>query len=336
MTSPTAATARRPDASWAAGGLGVALLSAAAFGTSGTLAKGLLASGWSPAAAVGVRLAGGALVLAVPALLALRGRWAAARANAGFVTSYGLVAMVGVQLCAFSALATLSVGVALLLEYLGVVLVVLWLWARHGRRPRPWTVAGVALSVAGLLLVLDVAGGVRADVTGVLGALAAAVGLAGYFLMSARPVPGLPPLALAAGGMLVAAAAVTVAGALGLVPLHVAAEDVALAGTTVPWWAPVVGLCIVSAATAYAAGIVAGRRLGAKLAGFVGLTEVQVAVLFAGLLLGELPLPVQLAGGVLVVAGVVAVKYDEVRGPRRRLLPLGPGSASAPQCAPAR
>jgi drug/metabolite transporter (DMT)-like permease len=43
----------------------------------------------------------------------------------------------------------------------------------------------------------------------------------------------------------------------------------------------------------------------------VALTEVLMAVLFAWLLLGQLPLPVQLAGGVLVLAGVVVVKAGE-------------------------
>jgi drug/metabolite transporter (DMT)-like permease len=47
-------------------------------------------------------------------------------------------------------------------------------------------------------------------------------------------------------------------------------------------------------------------------ASFVGLTEVLFAVLFAWLLLGELPAPVQLAGGVLIIAGVVAVRVGEL------------------------
>ena len=38
-------------------------------------------------------------------------------------------------------------------------------------------------------------------------------------------------------------------------------------------------------------------------------------LLFAWLLLGELPLPVQLLGGAFVVAGVVAVRYDELTRP---------------------
>ena len=57
------------------GGLLAALLSAAVFGTSGSFAWALLDAGWSPGAAVTVRISGAAVVLAVPAAIALRGRW---------------------------------------------------------------------------------------------------------------------------------------------------------------------------------------------------------------------------------------------------------------------
>ena len=64
-------------------------------------------------------------------------------------------------------------------------------------------------------------------------------------------------------------------------------------------------LGVVTAALAYVTGIAATRRLGARLASFVALSEVLAALVFAWLLLGEVPRGVQLLGGVLVVAGVV-------------------------------
>ena len=51
-------------------GIWLAIVSAAAFGTSGALAKSLLETGWSPGAAVTVRISGAALVLLVVELLA--------------------------------------------------------------------------------------------------------------------------------------------------------------------------------------------------------------------------------------------------------------------------
>ena len=78
---------------------------------------------------------------------------------------------------------------------------------------------------------------------------------------------------------------------------------------------------------AYVAGIAAARVLGARLASFVGLSEVLFAIVFAWLLLGQTPAPVQLVGGLLVLAGIGLVRLDELRGPVARQ-PAGPRPAS--------
>src|SRR6188508_1040138 len=53
-------------------GLGFALVSAASFGLSGALARGLMDAGWSAASAVAVRVLVGALVLVPAAAVTLR------------------------------------------------------------------------------------------------------------------------------------------------------------------------------------------------------------------------------------------------------------------------
>ncbi len=292
-------------------GLLFALLSAAAFGTSGSFAKGLLASGWTPAAAVTWRVGVGAVVMAVPGILAMRGRWHLMRRGWPSMVLFGLIAVAGCQLAYFLAVERLSVAVALLLEYLGVVLVVAWLWLRRGERPRALTLIGAGVAIAGLVLVLDVFGAVKVDLVGVLWGLAAAVGLATFFVISADARHGLPPVVVAAGGLSVGALALLLAGIVGIVPTAWNTADVLLAGVSVPWWLDVAGLGLVAAAFAYLAGITASRRLGSKLASFVGLAEVLFAVLWAWLLLGEMPFPVQLLGGAFILAGVVLVKLDE-------------------------
>ena len=73
----------------------------------------------------------------------------------------------------------------------------------------------------------------------------------------------------------------------------------------------VLALGLVTAAIAYVTGIEAGRRLGSRLSSFVALLEVLMALVFAWLLLGELPRGVQLAGGLFVLCGVVVVKLGE-------------------------
>jgi drug/metabolite transporter (DMT)-like permease len=295
-------------------GLALALLSAGTFGTSGTFASSLIGAGWSPAAAVTIRIAVSALVLTVPALLQLRGRWALLRRGAGRVAAYGLIAVAGCQLFYFNAIQRMPVGVALLLEYLGAVLVVGWLWLRHGQRPRRLTVAGAVMAIAGLAMVLDLAGSARINPAGAMWGLLAAVGLAVYFLLSAAAdAEPLPPIAMAWAGMCIGAAALAALGWTGVLPMTATARNVDFLGHQVSWVVPVLGLSLVAAVIAYVAGIGAARRLGAKLASFIGLAEVLFAVLFAWLLLGQLPSAVQFAGGAFILAGVALVRADELR-----------------------
>lgn len=294
-------------------GLGFALLSAATFGSSGTFATSLEDSGWSPAAAVTARIVIAALVLTAPALYVLRGKWALLLTTSRSTLPYGLIAVAACQLCYFNAVQRLSVGVALLLEYLGILLVVCWLWIRHGRRPRRLTVAGSVAAIFGLILILNLTGTQRLDLVGVLWGLGAAVGLAVYFVLSADTGNELPPIAFAWAGMVVGGVSLMILGAVRAVPLRIQTGPVQFLHYRTSWLVPVLGLSLIAAVVSYAVGIRAARLLGAKLASFVGLSEVLFAVLFAWLLLGQLPRNSQLLGGVFIVGGVALVRIDELR-----------------------
>jgi drug/metabolite transporter (DMT)-like permease len=294
-------------------GLAFAVLAAASFGLSGALAAGLLDAGWSPAALVICRLGVGALTLAVPALVALRGRWHLLRANAGFLLAFGLVAGAGVQFAYFNAIDRLPVAIAILIEYAAPVAVVGWLWARHQQTPTRLTVAGAGVAIAGLLLVLDVLSVGSVDGLGVLWALGGMVGCAFFFVVSSGEDNGLPPIVLAAGGLVVGTFALGLAGLCGLVDLSAGTGDATYNDVSVPWWLPVLALGLVTAAVAYLSGILASRALGARLASFVALLEVLFSVVFAWALLGELPGAVQLLGGVLLLGGVIIVRAGEPR-----------------------
>jgi drug/metabolite transporter (DMT)-like permease len=295
------------------GGFGFALLSASSFGLSGVLGKGLLETGWTAGAAVLLRVTVAALVLSVPTVIRLRGSWSALRRHAWLVVAFGLVPVAGTQFCFFQAVARLPVGIALLLEYTAPVAIIVWLWARHGHAPSRLTVVGAAVAIAGLLLVLDLVSGQAVDLVGTIWALIGMVGAATYFVLGAHDARGLPPIALAGGGMVVGAVGLAVGGLLGLVPMRGSASAVSLGGHLLPWWADVLALGVLTAALAYASGIAASRRLGSRLASFVALTEVLFALVFAWLLLGELPRPVQLLGGLVLIVGVVVVKLGEGR-----------------------
>jgi drug/metabolite transporter (DMT)-like permease len=297
-------------------GLALGLLSAMAFGTSGTFGSSLIGAGWSPAGAVLARVIVAALALTVPAVITMRGRWGLLRRSARLVVVYGLVGVAACQVCYFNALAHMDVGISILLEYMGIVLIVAWLWARHGQRPRPLTVLGGVAALGGLGLMLDLSGGGGVSLVGVLWALAAAVAMAVYFFQSSQTTSAdggaaLPPVALTWGGMVTGAAAIALLGAVGISPLRFSAADVTLAHAQVSWLLPVLGLGVLAAAVAYVTGIGAARRLGAKLGSFVAMAEVLFAAGFAWLLLHQVPTEMQYLGGALILAGVIAVRLDE-------------------------
>lgn len=312
-------------------GLLFAVGSALAFGSSGPFAKALMEAGWSPTAAVTARLAGGAAAMVVFASVMRPSWFREARDHARTVVIYGLVPIAGAQLCYYNAVSELSVGVALLLEYTAPILVVGWLWITTRHRPTNLTLAGVALAVAGITLVLGLLGPDGPDATevnlvGVGWGLAAAVCAACYFLMSGKIVAqgpdgrsGLHPISLAAAGLVVGAAAVGLIGASGAMPLTFTANDTVVAGATTSWVVPVIAIALIPTAVAYLLGIVGVARLRPRFASLVGLSEVLFAVLAAWVLLGEAVTPTQAVGGAIVLIGLALAR----QGDRSEARPTG-------------
>ena len=295
-------------------GLLLAVGSAFAFGSSGPFAKSLMEAGWSPTAAVTARLAGGALLMAVFATIVKPDWFREARQHGKTVVAYGVIPIAGAQLCYFNAVAHLSVGVALLLEYTAPILVVGWLWATTRRRPSSLTLTGVALAIAGIMLVLNVFSGAHINLIGVGWALAAAVCAACYFLMSSSVTTdgdGLNSITLATAGLIVGAAAVATLGVSGLMPLTFATNDAVVAGFTTSWLVPVIALALLPTAIAYTLGIMAIARLQPRFASLVGLSEVMFAVLAAWVLLGEAVTMTQAIGGVVVLVGLTLARQGD-------------------------
>ena len=292
------------------GGLTLALFSASSFGLSGSLARSLLVLGWSPAAVVATRVGGAFLILLIPCLVLLRRIGLPTRGQSLRMLAYGVVAIALAQLCYFSAVQHLSVGVALLLEYLAPVMLIAWHWARTQRRPARPVLAGAGLSIVGLAFVLDLRTGLTLNPVGVVWALGAAVCLSAYFLLSEDNGSDAPihPLLLTTAGTGIGAGVLLAAAAAGMLPLAASTGVTILADQSVSWWLPVMVLILISSVLAYPSGIVAVRRLGSSLASFVSLIEVLFAVGFAFVLLGQRPGPMQLVGGALILAGIALVQ----------------------------
>lgn len=296
----------------------MAILAAASFGSSGAMAKSLLEAGWSSGAATLARLTGAALVLSVVAVVRLRGQLRIPARSVRALVLYGLVAMAGAQLAFFSAIRTLDVGVAMLLEFLAPVMLLTWSSLRTRTLPGVPTLLGAASTLVGLAFVLELTGSASLDPVGVAWGLVGALCVCGFYILSERQEVGLPPLLMAAGGTVVGALVIAAAGLLGFLPITFVATEVSLSGASVSWLVPAAWMALVSTVTAYLSGIGAVIRLGTRQASFIGLTEVLMAVLFAWVILAELPGPSQLVGGLFIVGGIVVIRRHEQDAPPQR------------------
>ena len=322
-------TAARTKA-WA---LSLAVLSAVCFGSSGPFAKALINAGLSPLQAVWLRVAGAALVL-VPLTLAVRGAagFRPPRRAIAPLLLFGAAGVAGCQACYFVAAARLPVGVAILLEYTGPILLVGWI--RFVRRvPVPRAAAlGVVIALAGVACVVQVWAGLRLDGIGLLAGLGAAVCQAAYFLLAERMGTGTDPLVLTSVGFVVGAAVLTTVAAPWSIPWEMLPAEVTFAGGQAPAWLITAWIVTVSTVIAYLTSVLAVRRLSAPVAAAVAYPEAVAAAVFAWLILGEHLTPVQIAGGMIVLVGAfVAQRAVSAREPVAAAGAVGPAvSARAP------
>jgi len=291
-------------------GLIAAAVSFISFGTSGAFVKPLLEAGWSPAAAVTARALTAGLVLLPFVIVLMRGRWALLWQARWPVLGMGLVGVAITQVLYFAAIQRIPVATALLIEFLAPLILVGFTWAVSRRTPAPVVLIGSVLAVGGLVLVIGPGAIQAVDPIGLAAAFGAAIGCSVYFLVAARPNNGLPPVALAGAGLLLAAPVLAVVGATGLLPFTATFGDVPLFGTPTAWWVPLLVVAVVGTALAYASGITASGILGSRLASFIALLEVVSASLFAWLLLGEGLAPLQLLGGLLILGGIASVRAE--------------------------
>jgi drug/metabolite transporter (DMT)-like permease len=285
-------------------GLPLAVGAAICFGVSGPLAKTLTQAGWSTGGIVLTRLSVAAVAAAFVAQWFEPDWWRGVWRHKRGVALYGLISMAASPFCFFSAAQHMSVGIALMLEYLSPVVVIAWLWVSARIRPSAAVLTGVAVALVGALAVLGVFTGASIDGAGVLWGLAAASANAAYFILGHRFSDRVAPTALAAGGLLFGVMGMGVFVALGFAPAVKGSESVTIGGAQASALAPLLALGFMTG-LAYPFGVAAISRLRPTIASILGLLEIPVAVLMAWLLLGESLSVFQAAGAVVLLAGVV-------------------------------
>jgi len=291
-------------------GIVIGLAAGLAFGAGGVIVKPLFVEGWSPGAAVFGRLVVAAIALAIPALLAVRFELRPLLRAWRLVLAYAVLAVAGVQLAFYAAIERIPVSIGLLVEYLAPVALLLLAWGRTRRMPHRIVLLGAALAIGGLVLVIGPSGTGDLDPIGVGLAGIAMIGVAFYYIVGDRAPAGVPPVTLAWAGFVIGALALGLAGLVGVLPMRASFGEVTFLGMQTPWWVPLVTVGVVSTAFAYVAGITAITLLGARLASFLGLSEVVFAGVVGWIVLGEAIGAVGLLGAALILVGIVLVRLE--------------------------
>jgi drug/metabolite transporter (DMT)-like permease len=243
------------------------------------------------------------------ALLVARGAAAEIRALAGrdvvlalALGACGYAAQAGAY---FAALDRIDASLLSLLVYTFPAIVTVAAIVTGRERPARRRIAALALSSAGLALVLAGAGTGALDPLGTALGLGAAVVYSAYILVGEGVSTRMRPQLLATLVCTGAAATLTIGSAL-LGTLR--PGEVTLAG-----WSWLACLAVVSTVVAISLFFAGLRRVGPTTASILSTVEPLVTVLLALLVFGELLRNLQILGGALVLGGVLAL---HVRRPR--------------------
>ncbi len=272
----------------------------ACFAFGGILARWAFAAGIEPATLAQWRILLGGLSLIGFAAVARRGHLEVRAADLPAFAAFGVLGIAGVQLGYYESIARIPLGLALVIQYLAVVLVLGWL-ALRGRPigKRLW--AAAALTVGGCFFAVGAYDGDMLALNALGGAiaLANACAFALYFILGEHLTHRYPRPVVLAWGFAFAALAWSIRRPPWELPWR---------ENTPEQWALIGGLVVLATLVSYALSLSAVRILSAGRAGIAATAEPVVAAALAWTILGERLQPVQVAGGLVVVAGRIVAQ----------------------------
>ena len=272
------------------------LASGAAFGTMAIFGKLAYGAGADAGTLLAVRFALAAVLFW--AIVAVR-RTAISRRDVARGLALGACGYALQAACYFAALERIDASLLSLLLYTFPTLVAAAAVALGRDRMDGRRLIALALAGGGLALVVAGAGTGRLDPTGAALGLAAAVVYSAYILISDGIVSRMRPDVLTALVCTGAAIPLTLGSAL-LGELR--PGDLTPAG-----WGWIACLAVVSTVAAIGLFFAGLQRVGPTIASILATVEPLVTVMLAWLVFGETLGPVQLVGGALVLAAVLAV-----------------------------
>jgi drug/metabolite transporter (DMT)-like permease len=308
MAEPIVPPDAAPDLRRPLLGYGMVCVAAVLFAINGSVSKVVIRSGLAADRLTEIRCTGALVGFALVAALSRRSELRLTLRELGFLAMFGIGGVALVQWTYFVAIDRLQVGVALLIQFVGPLLVALWarLVYHENVRRRIWL--SLALSLTGLVLVVRIWTGLALDGIGLLAGLGAMVAYAGYVLMAERGVRRRSSVALLAWGFLFATLFWSIVLPWWSFPADTVGSTASLLGRFADVHVPVallVGWVIVPGTLAPFALIVAAlRHVSATRVGIVGMLEPVTATLVAWLWLGESLAAVQLVGAAVVLVAI--------------------------------
>jgi drug/metabolite transporter (DMT)-like permease len=201
----------------------------------------------------------------------------------------------------FEAIHLTSVATALLLQYQAPVLLALYALLVERQRVSSRLILSLVITVAGCALIVRVydPAAVRLNFLGVLAGLGTAFAFAFYILTSRAALRFMRPWTLVAYGYLAA----SVVWFPVVPPWRIAA-----AGFRLHTWGAFLAIATFGTVVPFGLFINGLKHLPPAQASILAMLEPVVATVAAYLILGETLLPLQVLGGVLVLAGVILVE----------------------------
>jgi drug/metabolite transporter (DMT)-like permease len=304
--APPAELSRRPA-------LGYALVLSAIglWSVNATAAKIVVESGGLSALRLAeVRAAGAGLILFAAVAFIRPRSLRITRRELVFFAVFGVAGLACVHFLYFTAITRLDIGIALVIQYIAPVLVALWarFFVHEPVRRRLWV--ALALALVGLSFVAELWNGGTLDGLGVAASLGAACAYALYILMAERSVQrGRDVYSLLAWGFAFAALFWTVVQPWWSFPGGVLDDDTSLLGrladTTAPVWLLIAYIVLFGTIIPFILMVTALRYIPATRATVVAMAEPVLAGLVAYIWLEEELEPAQIAGGMLVLTGIV-------------------------------
>lgn len=289
-------------------GYGMVALAATLFAINGTVSKVILGSGVDAQQLTEVRCAGALVGLMLIALATRPAALPLSRSELPLILALGVVGLALVQWSYFFAIHRVPIGVALVVQFVGPILVALWARFVYGEHVRARIWIALVLAITGLVLIVELWQTNRPNGAGLAAAALAAVTYAAYILLAERGVRHRDPISLSAWGFFFATLFWSLVAPWWNFPSGRVGSDVSLLGNLasrhLPVWGLMLWMIVLGTIVPFALVVGALRRISATRVGITAMLEPVVAIAIAWAWLGESLNPLQISGAAVTLAGV--------------------------------